>query len=164
MPRVCTICTHPEREAIDQALAAGQPLRGLSAIYRVSEDALGRHKANHLPLTLAKATEAAEAARADDLLAQVMDLQERTLQALEKAEKTGRLPVVLKAVREARENLKLLAQLTGELQEQQTTVNVLVASPEWLRTRRLLMEALEPYPEARAAVARALLEVDRGAG
>jgi hypothetical protein len=38
----------------------------------------------------------------------------------------------------------------------QTTVNVLVASPEWIALRNLLLNALAPYPEARLAVATAL--------
>ena len=37
-------------------------------------------------------------------------------------------------------------------------VNLLVASPEWLAIRRALARALEAFPEARAAVAQALVE------
>jgi hypothetical protein len=46
MPRVCTICTHPERAAIDQALVGGESAPRIAAKYRVSEDAVTRHRAH----------------------------------------------------------------------------------------------------------------------
>jgi hypothetical protein len=82
MPRVCTVCTHPSRPAIDAALAGGATMRDLAAIYRVSPDAMERHNAAHLPARLAQAQEAQEVAQADDLLAQVRSLQTRTLTLL----------------------------------------------------------------------------------
>ncbi len=42
-------------------------------------------------------------------------------------------------------------------------VNVLVASPEWLAIRAALSRALEAFPEARAEVARALVEATANA-
>ena len=65
-PRACTVCIHPEREDIDKALVEGIAFPALIAQYRVSKDALSRHKHNHLPKTLAKARDAEEVARADD--------------------------------------------------------------------------------------------------
>jgi len=94
-------------------------------------------------------------AHADDLLAQVRDLQVRTMAILDKAESSrGGLRTALQAIREARGNLELLARLLGELQEAQT-INVLVA-PEWLSLRTVILQAVEPYPEARVAIVRAL--------
>jgi hypothetical protein len=54
MSRTCTICTHPQRTEIDEALATSKPIRAISALFRVSEDALPRHKATHLPVLLSK--------------------------------------------------------------------------------------------------------------
>ena len=68
MPRVCTVCTHDQRAAIDQALVNGKGVRETSALFRVSEDAVSRHKEGHLPAVLAQGQAAAEVARADDLL------------------------------------------------------------------------------------------------
>jgi hypothetical protein len=73
MPRRCSVCTHPDRENIDEALVGAT---AISAKYRdISEDALGRHKANHLPSKLVMAEKAKEVAQADSLLDQVRDLQ-----------------------------------------------------------------------------------------
>jgi hypothetical protein len=64
MPRTCTVCTHPERAAIDATLVSGpsESLRTIADRRSVSKTALIRHKADHLPAHLATAREAAEIA------------------------------------------------------------------------------------------------------
>ncbi len=52
MPRLCTICTHPELVTIDEGLVTGQSLRAISAAYGVSKSAVDRHKESHLPAVL----------------------------------------------------------------------------------------------------------------
>jgi hypothetical protein len=130
-------------------------LRDIAGQHGVSKSALERHKAGHLPAHLAKAKEAGEVARADDLLSQVRHLQDRTLAILTTSEDAGELRTALAAIREARGNLELLAKLLGELDDA-PKVNILV-SAEWVAVRTSMMEALSPYPEARTAVAEALL-------
>ena len=49
MPRVCTICVHQQRTLIEQAMVADQPNRAIAREWRVSKDAVRRHKAGHLP-------------------------------------------------------------------------------------------------------------------
>ena len=162
MPRTCSICTHPQREAIDKDLAAGQPYRGISRAFRVSEDALARHREAHLPETLAKAHDASEVARADDLLNQLQLLQKVTMLILSRAEQAGALRTMLGAVREARENLELIGRLVGDLR-QGATVNILVTS-DWPMIRRALQEALADHPAARVSVAEALRRLGDGGG
>jgi hypothetical protein len=158
MPRRCTVCGHVEREHIDSALVAGTSLRDIAGQHGVSKSALERHKADHLPADLAKAREAQEAARADDLLSQVRSLQARTLAILEAAEVSGENRTALAAIGEARRNLELLGRLAGELDER-PVVNVLI-SAEWVAIRTVLLEALSPYPQASTAVARRLMELE----
>jgi hypothetical protein len=161
-PRSCNICTHPDREAIDEALVGGVGFSTLIAKYRVSKDSLSRHKGNHLPASLVMARAAEEVARADSLLDQVRTLQSRAYGILDKAEGTGDLRTALGAIREARGNLELLAKLLGELDER-PQVNILV-SPEWLSLRTKLLYALNTYPEARGSVLRVLEGVGDGGG
>jgi hypothetical protein len=137
MPRSCTICEHSDREAMDEALVGGASNRSLASLYDVSEAAVRRHKANHLPAKLVMAQAAEEVAQANTLLEQVRDLQERALDILDKAEEAGELRTALGAIREARGNLELLAKLLGELDER-PQVNVLV-SPEWLELRAVIV-------------------------
>lgn len=160
MARTCTVCAHPERQAIDQALVAGGAMRPLAALYRVSPDAMERHAAAHLPQALAKAQDAKEVAQGDDLLKQVRDLQRITMGLLAKAVQANDLRTAVSAVGQARGNLELLGKLVGQLQ-QEGTVN-LVVSPEWVQVRAALISALAPYPEAARAVAGRLAALEAG--
>ncbi|MBD0328067.1 MAG: hypothetical protein ICV68_16705, partial [Pyrinomonadaceae bacterium] len=116
--------------------------------------------AEHLPTHLLKAKDAEEVARADDLLEQVRYLQGHALDILERAENAGDLRTALAAISQARGNLELLGKLAGELTDS-PQVNILIL-PEWTRIRTALLEALAPYPEARAPVAERLLELEAG--
>lgn len=159
MTRPCTICRHPHRDQVDAALIAGDSYREIAGRFSLSQSAIERHKNTHLPATLAQAQQAADVARGDTLLDQVRSLQAKALGILQKAEDANDLRLALVAIREARGTLELLARLQGDLQET-TTVNVLVASPEWLSLRGAILQAVEPYPAARAA----LIEALRNAG
>jgi hypothetical protein len=154
MPRRCTVCDHPERHSIDEALVTGAPYRSVAKRFERSESAVYRHKTEHLPAHLLKAKEVEEAARADDLLDQVRNLQAHALDILERAEKAGDLRTALAAISQARGNLELLGKLAGELDER-PVVNLNV-SPEWLELRAVMVGTLEPYSEARGAVLSAL--------
>ena len=161
MTRTCTVCSHPEREAIDRALVEGQSTGKLAGRYRtLDERAIRRHRSNHLPTALARAQEAEEVSRADDLLAQVRGLQDRALTILGKAEDSGDLRTALGAIREARSNLELLGKLAGELDER-PVLNFSV-SPEWLELRAVIVGVLEPHPAAHRAVLRALESAGNG--
>jgi hypothetical protein len=160
LPRTCTVCSHPAREAIDEALVEGVAFPALAAKHGVSKDALSRHKVKHLPAKLVMAQAAEEVAQVDSLLEQVRDLQARAHRILDKAERAGDLRTALDAIREARGNLELLAGLLGELNEQ-PVVN-LNLSPEWLELRAVIVTALEPHPEAKEGVLRAIRSAGNG--
>lgn len=154
MPRVCAVCDHPEREAIDRALARGESVSRCAALFRVSPDSLERHKTNHLPQAVVKAQAAREIAQGNDLLKEVRALRSKAVALLLKAEEKGDLRTALSGIREARGCLELLARLLGELDERPQVV--VLTSPEWLDLRGRLLQALLPYPEARVAVAEVL--------
>lgn len=172
MARRCSICDHPKRDIIDQALVSNAVLRGITREYGVSEDALTRHKKSHIPELLsraqeiqdnkavmvaevARAKEAMETGQANNLLQQVKDLINRTDGIYEKAEEAGDLRTALTAIRESRGNLELLGKLIGELQDSGVTVNI-YNNPEWMELRALILNVLEPYSEAKEALADAL--------
>src|SRR5215217_4455888 len=158
MPRRCTVCDHSERHSIDEALVNGAPYRSVAKQFELSESSVYRHKTEHLPAQLLRARGAEEAARADDLLEQVRNLQVHTLDILERAEKAGDLRTALAAISQARGNLELLGKLAGELDER-PVVNVLL-SPQWVMIRTTMLEVLDPHPQARAAVAESLTELE----
>ena len=66
-----------------------------------------------------------------------------------------RWPAALAAIREARGCIELLGKLAGQLQTA-PTINVIM-SAEWQELQTLILAALEPYRDARLAVASALM-------
>ena len=161
MPRRCTVCEHPARAAIDRALVGGSGSnRRIASHYGLVETSVRRHAARHLHLALARAHEAQEMARADDLLGQMRHLQARALAILTAAEGKGDLRTALGAIREARANLELLARIVGELTAHETGGAGAVLTPDvhaaWRGLEQRVLAALAPYPEARARVAGAL--------
>ena len=158
MPRTCTICTHPDRLAIDVMLVNGQPFRNIAVRCGTSVSALTRHKAEHRPAAMTQAHAAEEVARADNLLDQLRRLQDDARRIGGKAEETGDLKTALMGVRELVRIVELTAKLVGELDER-PQVNVLLA-PEWTAVKVTLLTALRPYPEARVAVAERLADLE----
>ena len=156
MPRVCTICSHEEREAINAALLSEEALRNIAQRFGTSTTALHRHKEGHIPPHLARAQDAAEVVQADGLLDRLQSLNTETMLILREAREGDDNELALKAIARAEKQLELQAKLLGELNEG-TTVNVLVA-PEWLELRALIIQAVAPHPEAAQAVGRALHE------
>lgn len=156
MSRTCCICAHAKRDEINEGLVEGVSLSNLSAVYKVTEDALARHRDKHLPAALVKAQEAREIARGDVLLSEVKGLHSTTMRILAHAEEAGDLKTVLSAVREARSNLLLLARMADQIEGAKQASDSSDSSPEWIRMRTRILEALEPYPEAQLAVTEAL--------
>jgi len=155
MARPCSVCQHPDRQAVDVAIVAGESAARITAKFReISDDAVLRHGASHLPARLAQAREAAEAAQADDLLKEVRALRAKAYSLLLQAERQGDIRTALAGIREARGCLELLAKLLGELDDRPQVV--LVTSPEWLGLRGAILRALEPYPQARLALVEAI--------
>jgi hypothetical protein len=125
MPRTCTICRHPKQAEINQALVAGDAFRIIAKHFETSWQAVRRHR-DHLPDQVAKAHDAKEVARADDLLASITALRQRLQTALDDAE-TAR--DVASVARELRETFRLMLELEGRLRRG-AQVNVGVASGE----------------------------------
>lgn len=161
MARPCSVCRHPDRDAINAALVDGTPNRRVATQHGVSEAAVRRHRADHLPAALIGAHDAEEVAHADSLLDQLAVLQADARRIQGKAEASRDYRAALAGIRELVRICELIAKLIGELDER-PRVNVLVASPEWTAVRTTILRALEPHPEARLAVARALRELRAG--
>ncbi len=157
MPRTCTVCSHPERPAIDKALVSGEPYRGIAKRYEASEAAMFRHR-EHLPATMVKAQAAGQVAQADDLLEQLQALRNKAMALLLKAEAAGDYRTALAGIREARACIETLLEVEGELDRRpQVTI---VTNPQWIEIRSVILTALQTHPEARSAVVRALGKVD----
>jgi hypothetical protein len=160
MANECSICTHQDREAIDEGLASGVPYSKLVAAHGITKSALSRHRQRHLSPALARLQAQARPLEEQyrSSFSRIEDLYTRASRILDLAEGRGAASTSLAAIRELRQIVELLARVTGELDER-PVVN-LIASPDWLALRGALLEELGAYPEVRARVVRRLLEVE----
>ena len=154
MPQLCSVCTHPDRAAIDQEILVGTPVRDIAGHYGIGKSSIDRHK-KHIPVALLKAQEAVVVSNADTLLHQVKDLQSKALQILTDAQAAGDPKTALMAIREARSTLELLGKVSGELSGQSVNVAVgvsLLTTPEWAVMIRVLAKHSEINEELSTAL------------
>ena len=126
------------------------PLRTIADQWSVSKTSLIRHRDRHIPVALTAAQAAAEVVQGNNLLAQVHEVLERAKVIVDHAQLEGDLRAATSALREVRGAIELLAKLAGALQDK-PQVNVVI-TPEWHAMRATLVQALDPYPDAKHAV------------
>jgi hypothetical protein len=160
-----------------------ESFRTISNETSYTESALKRHKANHLIIDLAAVNQAKEAARAEVLtkvksdelesiktdvksatagrletcasfLDQLREIRSHAANLLDQAEASQDMKAAGTFLRELREQIRLWAELEGKISSQpQITI---INNPEWVELRTVIIQALEPYPEAREAVVLAI--------
>jgi hypothetical protein len=156
MPRECQVCSHPDVFTINERLVGigGKlSLRNIAKQFDVNYQAVNRHR-EHIPEMLAKAYQAEEIAQADSLLERLEALQLEAKAVLEETKNSEHYGPRLAAIKEIRANLELIGELTKEL-NRQPTLNLTV-SPEWIELRTLIVQAVEPFPQARESILRAI--------
>lgn len=113
MPRACTVCIHPSREAVEQALLDGAPLSHVADEFRIASTSLRRHRDRHLAPRLAKALARREEIDADRLLSWLTGLHDKTLLGVVRTEQARDWAAMRGFIREARANIELLGRLAG---------------------------------------------------
>ena len=158
MPQKCKVCMHPKVDEINDRIVSKVPLETISKAYTLTISSVNRHKQNHIPVQLAKAQESKEVAAADSLMGRVSALSAKAEDIYARSHAENDLTTALQAVRELRGITELYAKITGELQAQ-TVTNIIISS-EWMTLRSVILNALEPYPEARQAVLEAVRRLE----
>ena len=87
MARVCTVCKHPERPAIDSAIVGGGAFEGIEKQFHVSRFALARHK-THVVELVALSSKVEKIAKADNLVDDILELTRHASEILEEARET----------------------------------------------------------------------------
>jgi len=105
-------------------------------------------------ITEARETTAARLETAASYLDQLILLRQKAADILEDAAKAGDLKTALMGIKEARACIETLARIEGQLSDapQITIIN----SPEWVEVRTVIIQALDPYPQAKEAVVNAI--------
>ena len=115
MPRLCTACASPNRAAIDEAVTRGESFRRIAPRCGVSDRALRRHAAEHVPAAIVKAHEVAEVTRADDLLSILREAVADARRLRAKAEDDGDFRGAVMAVKALADVVETLASIGERL-------------------------------------------------
>jgi hypothetical protein len=117
VPRTCTVCSSTRRLEIDAALLSGAAFRHIAQRFRLGAWCVYRHKRQHLAVHLVKAKDAAEILDADRLIEHLQSLRAETLGVLAAAKRSRDPQTMLKAIARAEAQLRLAAELLGELDQ-----------------------------------------------
>lgn len=163
MPPVCSLCRHPDRDALDAALVEGRDsLRNIAERFGTSAPTLLRHR-EHVPERLALAVTAAEVTKADDLLSVLREGVSDARRLRDRAEREGDTRAALVAVRTLCEIVEKLADVGERLAKSELLrTEAFLETRSWAIVEDALAESLRPYPEAAAAVGRAMAELAAG--
>jgi hypothetical protein len=134
---------------INIRLAGGVSLNTLSKTYRLTTSALQRHKCRHMEAAGA----VLPASDVGDFTAAMRDLLRRANRLCDKAELADNYNASNNALKEMRILTKDIAEASAKMEARACS---LVDSPEWVAMREAVMDALEPWAEARQAVADAM--------
>ena len=168
---MCKICDHPQREAIDRAIVACDSLRKIATMFATDKDAVRRHKltcmTRTLPALAAPLPVPAYQTPAEVAIAQqnVRSVAQRAgslvdkMEALaQRFEETGDTNGIMKAAKEIREGLRLMAQLSGELSPNQVNLQVNVPNVRDDPAFPIIIGILRECPVCFAKVEEALKE------
>lgn len=146
MPRMCSICIHQKRPNIDAQILAQVPYGKIAEEFGVSKTTLSRHRSTHLASRVAEVVNKRKEEEESNLIGYVEHLRQRSLNILDRAETSNSLAICLGAIREARESIRLLAQLTNQLATDKPVTNIFVSS-DWQRFFKILLTTVKPYKE-----------------
>ncbi len=132
----CTICQHPKRQDIDQALIAGSAtLTALSQEYGLSTSALHRHKA-HLQTKVNRAKDRLQDNLRQGCLFWLSQALEMAMQTAKAAQAEGNGKVVLQALQQGTRLLTII--LKQDIHLDDRVVYEILASPQWTTQASLL--------------------------
>ncbi len=132
----CTICQHPQRQEIDQALVAGSvTLAALSQEYGLSTSALHRHKA-HLQAKVNRAKDQLQDNLRQGCLFWLSQALEMAMQTAQAAQAEGNSKLVLQAIQHGTRLIGVI--LKQDFQLDSKVVYEILASPQWATQASLL--------------------------
>jgi len=170
----CKTCQFHDVAALENMFARGAPVAAIARRFKLPYESVQRHCKAHIPPAVlasieAKAFRAANAKaladlRADEsenLLNRIVHTRRRINAILSQAEQDKDWRGAILAKKTLHENYTLSGKLIAELNTGTQVINQsLVVSPDYLKLRALLVQALQPFPAARIAVAKALRELE----
>lgn len=166
MGRKSKIEAHPQSEEIIRRLASGEEYSKIVQDFPdITWFDLDYYQQNKLPNIISKSKdlksladeiENADVHKGDTYLQLVIGLQKKALDALELQDASTDPKAWALVSREARGYLELLGKALDRIKDAPPVeINILV-NPQWVELRSQILYALDPYPEAKLAVAAAI--------
>jgi hypothetical protein len=150
----CHVCRGPHEHEVNLALLSGEPVRSIGERFSYSKSSLLRHFHKCIPQSVIMARQSKKVSEAEFVAAELCKMVRNAKRIMALAEKAGDARTSLMAIRELRGLYEVLSRPVAQ-SNPAAQVNILVA-PELLALREEILKAIEPFPEARAAVSRAL--------
>jgi hypothetical protein len=151
----CKVCLHPKRSEIEQQIAA-RSLTTVEAakIVGCHNSTISRHMYGCVAASVRERAQAeANEPHSLNVLDQLRQSHQTTLQILNAALSKGKDRVALKALEVELKQLELSARITGQFSDA-PQVNLLMA-PEFVKLKQVIVDRLLPYPDARLALSEA---------
>jgi len=171
--RRSTVESHPQRAEIEFQIANKVRIAKIAENFRLHDDALYRHRQKMSPQLIAALRyripethidlQALKESESQTLMHQLLAIDGHLSHALSLFLENGDALGIVRVSREFQQNIRLKAELLGDLTlgdtHQHLTVN-LWHTPEAIRAMQSLMTALAPFPEARKAVAAQMRSIE----
>jgi len=159
MPRECSVCQSPSRDAVDKAIVGGGSYRGVARRFNLGHDSVRRHADAHITPALKKVAAQRDTTHATTLLDRISAVIGDVEDIVATARERGAAGLQLQAIDRLEKMLRLLGSVTGELKGEGPAVVVNIATdPNWLRIRGILYEELWDHPELKARIATRLAD------
>ena len=141
----CTICKHPDREKIDEAIIAGRSIRQIvDSFGGTSRETVRRHT-KHVLAIVRKHDEIQQLAHAGSLRAKLTMREVDLLRIQQQAEVNKDLTTAIAAIRELRQCHELQAKIEGQLKPQE--VAVVAVNLDEQTSRRVAQTYLQRHPK-----------------
>jgi hypothetical protein len=172
--KMCLACIHPERHLIDDGIAKHASRTGMAQRFGISIHVLDRHRRRHIPAAVVAQALAPIAEKwtgqhldelrtveSERLLSNAVLVRRKLYHLAESAENSCNYAGATAAYGRILQSLELIGKLLNQFTTHaHVTHSALLVSPDYLRLRSALLTALLPFPEARAAVAKVLRELE----
>ena len=133
----CTVCRHPKRQEIDQALAAGSaPLTALSQEHGLSTSSLHRHKA-HLQVKMKQARKRLQNNLFQSFYFWLAKALEMTMETAEAAKAEKNFKLLLQSISQGTRLINIMLKQDFPLEDQM--VYAILTSPQWSSRSGLLL-------------------------
>jgi hypothetical protein len=150
----CSICNHPQRQAIDQALVAGSAtLAALGQQYGLSTSALHRHKA-HLKAKVSRAQNQLQENLRQGCIFWLSQALEMAMQTAKAAQAEGNSNLVLRALAQGTRLANII--LKQDLNLDDRIIYEIMANPQWAAQDSLLPAAPDLMSLGRQSLAATL--------